>query len=99
MSTRHIPYPSDFDVNHDAAREEERRRRALHTLDVSHILSVIDDLISQEPDPKHHPCYDLVNWLLDRQLAVHGGELWDAWKRLAVAAIDQALASRLDEEG
>jgi hypothetical protein len=29
MSTRHFPYPPDFEVDPAAARHEERRRRAL----------------------------------------------------------------------
>ena len=55
MSTRHIPYPPDFDIDHAAAHHEERRRRALKALDVGDVLSVLDDLIAQEPDPTKHP--------------------------------------------
>ncbi len=40
MSTRHIPYPHDFEVNHTAAIHEERRRRALQALAVGDVLSV-----------------------------------------------------------
>jgi hypothetical protein len=55
-------------------------------------------LIASEPDPTKHPCFPLVNWLLDRQLAVHGGEFWDAWKALAWQAIDQLIEARLQGE-
>ena len=83
MSTRHLPYPSDFEVDHTAASHEERRRRALKALDVGDVLAQVDDLIASKPDPTKLPCYGLVAFLLDRQLAVHGGEFWDAWKALA----------------
>jgi hypothetical protein len=98
MSTGDIPYPHDFDVDYHADRHEERRRRALKALDVGDILSVIDDLIAAEPDPANHPCFGLVNWLLDRQLSVDGGAFWDAWKRLAHDAIDRLVAQRLQME-
>jgi hypothetical protein len=98
MSTRHIPYPHDFDIDHAAAHHEERRRRALKALDVGDVLAKVDDLIASEPDPTKHPCFPLVNWLLDRQLAVHGGEFWDAWKALALQAIDQLVEARLQGE-
>ena len=42
MSTRHIPYPSDFEIDHVAAHQEERRRRALQSLDVGDVLGVAD---------------------------------------------------------
>jgi hypothetical protein len=98
MSTRHIPYPADFDIDHTAARYEERRRRALKALDVGDVLAQVDDLIASEPDPTKHPCFPLVNWLLDRQLAVHGGEFWDYWKALALQAIDRLVEARLQGE-
>jgi hypothetical protein len=99
MSTRHIPYPSDFEVNHTAAIHEERRWRALKSLEVGDVLSVIDDLISQEPDPAKHPCFAMVAWMLDRQLTPgHGGEFWDAWKVLAWQAIDRLVEARLQGE-
>jgi len=98
MSTRHLPYPSDFDTDHAAARHEERRRRALTALDVGDVLAQVDDLIASEPDPTKHPCYGLVAFLLDRQLAVHGGEFWDAWKQVALRAIDQLVDDALAEE-
>jgi hypothetical protein len=98
MSTRHVPYPHDFEVNHTAAHHEKRRRRALKALDVGDVLAQVDDLIASEPDPMKHPCFPLVNWLLDRQLAVHGGEFWDAWKQVALQVIDRLVEARLQGE-
>jgi hypothetical protein len=39
-----------------------------------------------------------VAFLLDRQLAVHGGAFWDAWKVLACQAIDRLVEARLQGE-
>jgi hypothetical protein len=98
MSTPHLPYPPDFDIDHTAAHHEERRRRALQSLDVGDVLAQVDDLVASELDPTKHPCYGLVAFLLDRQLAVHGGEFWDAWKALACQAINQLVEARLQGE-
>jgi hypothetical protein len=95
MSTRHIPYPHDFEVNHAAARHEERRRRALQSLDVSDVLAQVDDLLASEPDPRQHPLYDLAAWLLDHTSACHGGELFDRCKALCLAAIDRCVTEAL----
>jgi hypothetical protein len=98
MSTHHLPYPSDFEVNHAASHHEDRRRQALQSIDVGDVLAQVDDLIASEPDPTKHPCYGLVAFLLDRQLAVHGGEFWDAWKQVALRAIDQLVEAHLQAE-
>jgi hypothetical protein len=91
-----VPVPSQIDYHSDLC--QQRREAALKSLDISHVLSVIDDLISQEVDPHRHPCFPLVAWLLDRQLSVDGGAFWDAWKRLAHQAIDRLVEARLQGE-
>jgi hypothetical protein len=99
MSTRHLPYPPNFEVNHAAAIHEERRRRVMQSLDVGDVLAQVDNLLAQEPDPTKHPCFPLVNWLLDRQLTPgSGGDFWDAWKRLACQAIDRLVSEHLARE-
>jgi hypothetical protein len=98
MSRYDLPYPPDFDIDHAASHHEERRRWALQSIDVSDVLAQVDDLLAQEPDPTKHPCYGLVAFLLDRQLAVHGGEFWDAWKQVALQAIDRLVEARLQGE-
>jgi hypothetical protein len=98
MSTRHIPYPSDFEVNQTAAHHEERRRRALKSLDVGDVLAQVDDLIRQEPDPEKHPCFAAANWLLDRQGRVDGGAFWRQWQVLVERAIEQLVEARLQGE-
>lgn len=76
MSTRHIPYPSDFDTDHAAAVHEERRRLALQSLDVGDVIATVEDLLASEPDPAKHPLFPVANWLLDRQGRVDGGAFW-----------------------
>jgi hypothetical protein len=98
MSTRHLPDPPDFEVDPAAARHEERRRRALRALDVGDVLAQVDDRLARAPAPTQHPCVPLVNGLLDRQLAVHGGAFWDAWPQVALQAIDRLVEARLQGE-
>jgi hypothetical protein len=98
MSTRHLPYPSDFEIDHAAAHQEERRRRALQSLDVGDVLAQVDDLIAREPDPQKHPCFAVANWLLDRQGRVDGGAFWLAWQVLVDQAIEQLIEARLQGE-
>jgi hypothetical protein len=98
MSTRHLPYPPDFEVNHTAAHHEARRRRALQSLDVGDVLAQVDDLVASEPDPTKHPCFAIANWLLDRQGRVDGGAFWLAWQVLVDHAIEQLVEARLQGE-
>jgi hypothetical protein len=98
MSTRHLPYPHDFDIDHAAAHHEERRRRALQSLDVGDVLAQVDDLIAREADPAKHPLFPVVNWLLDRQGRVDGGAFWLQWQVLVDRAIEQLIEARLQGE-
>jgi hypothetical protein len=98
MSTRHIPYPPDFDINHTAAHHEERRRRALQSLEVGDVIATVEDALAQEADPKAHPLYPLANWLLDRQGRVDGGAFWLQWQVLVDRAIQQLVEARLQGE-
>jgi hypothetical protein len=98
MSTRHLPYPPDFEIDHVAAHHEERRRRALQSLDVGDVLAQVDDLIAREADPAKHPLFPVVNWLLDRQGRVDGGAFWLQWQVLVDRAIEQLIEARLQGE-
>jgi hypothetical protein len=97
MSTHHIPDPPDFEVNHEVANHEERRRRVLQILDVGDVLAQVDDLIAREPDPKAHPFYGLVRWLLDHTYACDGGDLFDCAKALCLTAIDELVDEALTQ--
>jgi hypothetical protein len=98
MSTRHLPYPPDFDIDHAAAHHEERRRRALQSIDVGDVLAELDGLIASEPDPTKHPCFAVANWLLDRQGRVDGGASWLQWQVLVDQAIQRLVEARLQGE-
>jgi hypothetical protein len=98
MSTHHLPYPSDFEVNHAASHHEDRRRQALQSIDVGDVLAQVDDLISQESDVTLHPLYGLAAWLLDHTLACDGGELFDRCKALCLTAIDRCVDNVLSQE-
>jgi hypothetical protein len=98
MSTHHLPYPSDSEVNHAASHHEDRRRQALQSIDVGDVLAQVDDLIAREPDPTKHPCFAVANWLLDRQGRVDGGAFWLQWQVLVDQAIQQLIEARLQGE-
>jgi hypothetical protein len=96
MSNRHIPEPSQIDYHAD--RQQQRVARAMKLIDPGDVLSIIDRRIAQEPDPRAHPLYPLVQFYLDRETAVHGGEFFDHCKRLVLAAIDSAVDDLLEME-
>jgi hypothetical protein len=98
MSTRHIPYPPDFEIDHTAAHHEERRRRALKALDVGDVIAAVEDVLASEADPQKHPLFPVVNWLLDRQWSVDGGQFWDAWRTLCQQAVERCLDEALAQE-
>jgi hypothetical protein len=94
MSTRYTPEPSQIDYHSEI--QERRVARAKKLIDPGDVLSILDSRLAQEPDPRAHPLFGLVLFCLDRQVAVHGGEFWDTWKRLVLAAIDTALDDALE---
>src|SRR5215510_101852 len=85
----HVPEPSQVDYHRD--RQAQRVARALKRIDPGDVLSIIDDRIASEPDPKAHPLYELVNFPLDRQVAVDGAAFYTRCRQLCLAAIDTAL--------
>jgi|SRR5882724_37465 len=98
MSIYGINVPSPDEINYHEAQQAQRVEAAKKRLDPSDILSLIDDRIAAEADPSAHPLYGLVLFCLDRQVAVHGGEFWDTWKRLVLAAVDTCLDDLLEME-
>ena len=90
----HVPSPDEHDYH--AEVQAQRVERARKLIDPGDVLSIIDSRLAQEPDPRAHPLYPLVQFYLDRQTAVHGGEFFDDCKRLVLAAIDTALDDVLD---
>jgi hypothetical protein len=70
----HIPQPDD--INYHEACQVQRVERAFQQIDPSDVLSVIDSRIAPESDPRAHPLFELVNFLLDRQTAVDGAAFY-----------------------
>jgi hypothetical protein len=85
----HVPEPSQLDYHAD--RQTRRVERARTRIDPGDVLSILDSRIAAEPDPRQHPLYELVNFLLDRQVAVDGAAFYDRCRQLCLAAIDTAL--------
>jgi len=98
MSSYGINVPSPDEINYHEAREQQRVEAAKKRIDPGDVLSIIDSRIAQEPDPRAHPLYPLVQFYLDRQIAVDGGTFFDHCKRLVLAAIDTALDDLLELE-
>jgi len=71
MSTRYTPEPSQ--INYHADVQAQRVARAKKLIDPGDVLSIIDSRIAQEPDPRAHRLYPLVQFYLDCQTAVDGG--------------------------
>ena len=96
MSTRYAVEPSQIDYHADL--QAQRVQRALQQIDPSDVLSIIDDRISAESDPKAHPLYTLVCFFLDRQRAVDGGAFYNRFRMLVLAAIDTCVDELLAME-
>jgi hypothetical protein len=89
MSSRYTPEPTQIDYHADVQAQRVERARKL--IDPGDVIATVESRLASEADPTQHPLYGLVLFCLDRQVAVHGGEFWDAWKRLVLAAIDTCL--------
>jgi hypothetical protein len=94
MSTRDTVEPSQVDYHADL--QAQRVQRALQQLDPGDVLAVIDGRIASESDPAKHPLYHLVCFFLDRQRAVDGGQFYDQFRQLVLAAIDTCLDDALE---
>jgi hypothetical protein len=96
MSIYGINVPSPDDHDYHADHQAQRVARAKTMIDAGDVLSIIDRRIAQEPDPRAHVLYPLVQFYLDRETAVHGGEFFDHCKQLVLAAIDTAIDDVLE---
>jgi hypothetical protein len=94
MSTRYAVEPSQFDYHADL--QAQRVQRALQQIDPGDVLAVIDGRIAAESDPKAHPLYTMVCFFLDRQRAVDGGQFYDQFRQLVLAAVDTCLDDALE---
>jgi hypothetical protein len=91
-----VPAPDEHDYHE--ARQTQRVHAAMQLIDPGDVIAIIESRLASESDPKAHPLYGLVLFCLDRQVAVHGGEFWDTWKQMVLAAIDTCLDDVLEME-
>jgi len=96
MSSYGINLPSPDEINYHADVQAQRVERARKLIDPGDVLSILDSRLAQEPDPRAHPLYPLVQFYLDRQIAVDGGAFFDHCKRLVLAAISTAIDDALE---
>ena len=97
MSIYGINVPSPDEHNYHEARQAQRVARAKALIDPGDVLAIIDTRIAAEPDPKAHPLYNLVCWVLDKHVApLDGGQLFDRWHQLILAAVDSAIDDVLE---
>jgi hypothetical protein len=87
-----IDVPAPDEINYHEARQVQRVEQARKQLDPGDVLAVIDSRIASEPDPKAHPLYQLVCWHLSKGLTpVDGGQFFDTFNRMVMAAVDTCL--------
>ena len=97
MSMYGINVPSPDEINYHEARQQQRVASATKRIDPGDVLAVIDRRIADEPDPKAHPLYNLVCWVLDQHVApLDGGQLFDHFHTLVLAAVDTCLDDVLE---
>jgi hypothetical protein len=96
MSTYGIHVPAPDEIDYHEACQAQRVQRALQQIDPADVLAVIDGRIAAESDPKAHPLYTMVCFFLDRQRAVDGGQFYDQFRQLVLAAIDTCLNDALE---
>jgi hypothetical protein len=94
-----IEIPSPDEHNYHEAIQAQRVERALKQIDPGDVLSSIDAKIASEADPKAHPLYQLVCWHLEKRLTpVDGGQFFDTFNQMVMAAIDSAIDDLLEME-
>jgi hypothetical protein len=97
MSIYGINVPAPDEINYHEAREQQRVEAAKKRIDPGDVIAIVESRLSQESDPKTHPLYNLVCWVLDQHVApLDGGQLFDRWHQLVPAAVDSAIDDALE---
>jgi hypothetical protein len=94
----HINVPSPDEINYHSDRQAQRVERAMKQLDPGDVIATVESRLASEADVTQHPLYQLTLFLLDRATAVDGGQLYDDWRQLVLAAIDTCLDELLARE-
>jgi hypothetical protein len=98
MSRSRLNVPAPDEHNYHEAAQVQRVQAALKRIDPGDVLAVIDARIAAEADPRQHPLFPLVEFYLDRRIAVDGAAFYDHCKQLVMAAIDSCLDELLEME-
>ena len=97
MSIYGINVPSPDEHNYHEARQVQRVEAAKKLIDAGDIIAIVESRLASESDPAQHPLYNLVCWVLDQHVApLDGGQLFDRWHQLVLAAVDSALDDVLE---
>jgi hypothetical protein len=95
VSNRHIPEADQIDYHADV--QVQRVARALKQIDPGDVITVVESRLAAQPDPKAHPLYNLVCWVLDKHVGpLDGGQLFDRWHQLVLAAVDTCIDDALE---
>jgi hypothetical protein len=93
----HVPSPDE--INYQEAHQQQRVERARKLIDPGDVIAVVESRLAAEADPKVHPLYNLVCWVLDQHVApLDGGQVFDRWHQLVLAAVDTCLDELLAME-
>jgi hypothetical protein len=99
LEPQSIHVPEADQVNYHEARQVQRVERARKQIDPGDVLAVIDSRIAAESDPVKHPLFQLVCWHLEKQLTpLDGGQFFDQFNQLVMAAVDTCLDELLAME-
>jgi hypothetical protein len=100
MSIYDINLPQADEINYHEARQVQRVEAAKKRIDPGDVIAVVESRLAAEADPAQHPLYNLVCWVLDKHVApIDGGQLFDRWHQLVLAAVDSAIDDLMDMEG
>jgi hypothetical protein len=95
MSIRHTPEADQIDYHADL--QAQRVARALKLIDPGDVIAVVESRLAAQPDPTAHPLYNLVCWVLDKHVGpLDGGQVFDRWHQLVLAAVDTCLDDALE---
>jgi hypothetical protein len=92
-----LPAPEEHDYHAD--RQQQRVEAARKLIDPGDVIATLESRLAAEADPKSHPLYNLVCWVLDKHVGpLDGGQLFDRWHQLVLAAVDTCLDDLLEME-
>jgi len=99
MSSYGINVPSPDEINYHESQQAQRVQRAMKLIDPGDVIATLESRLAAEADPTQHPLYNLVCWVLDKHVGpLDGGQLFDHFHKLVLAAVDTCLDDLLELE-